>query len=66
MRSPGRRPDARVVYVDNDSMVVTHSRALLAGTQPIAIQADLRKPDLIPGHPEVRELIDFDQPIACC
>jgi hypothetical protein len=57
-------PDARVVYVDNDPMVVTHSRALLAGDNTAAIQADLREPDLILGHPEVRELIDFDQPIA--
>jgi hypothetical protein len=57
-------PDARVVYVDNDAMVVTHSRALLAGDNTLAIQADLREPDVILGHPEVRELIDFDQPIA--
>jgi S-adenosyl methyltransferase len=57
-------PDARVVYVDHDAMVVTHSRALLAGDNTVAIQADLREPDVILGHPEVRELIDFDQPIA--
>jgi hypothetical protein len=52
-------PDARVVYVDNDAMVVTHSRALLAGDNTVAIQADLREPEAIVGHPEVRELIDF-------
>jgi S-adenosyl methyltransferase len=57
-------PDSRVVYVDNDAMVVTHSRALLAGDNTAAIQADLREPDVILGHPEVRELIDFDQPVA--
>lgn len=57
-------PDARVVYVDNDAMVVTHSRALLANDKTLAIQADLREPDAILGHPELRELIDFDQPIA--
>ncbi|HEV8647841.1 MAG TPA: SAM-dependent methyltransferase [Actinomycetes bacterium] len=57
-------PDARVVYVDNDAIVVTHSSALLAGDNTVAIQADLREPDVILGHPEVRELIDFDQPIA--
>ena len=57
-------PDARVVYVDNDAMVVTHSRALLAGNNTVAIQADLREPDRILGHPEVRELIDFHRPIA--
>jgi S-adenosyl methyltransferase len=57
-------PDARVVYVDNDAMVVTHSRALLAGDNTVAIQADLREPDRILEHPDVRELIDFDRPIA--
>ena len=57
-------PDARVVYVDNDVMVVTHSRALLAGNNTVAVQADLREPDVILGHPEVRELIDFNQPVA--
>ena len=57
-------PDARVVYVDNDAMVVTHSRALLAGDNTVAIEADLREPEAVVGHPEVRELIDFDQPIG--
>ena len=57
-------PDARVVYVDNDAMVVTHSRALLAGDNTAAIEADLRDPDSVMRHQEVRELIDFDQPIA--
>ena len=57
-------PDARVVYVDNDAMVVTHSRALLAGDNTAAIEADLRDPDSVMEHPEVRQLIDFDQPIA--
>jgi hypothetical protein len=57
-------PEARVVYVDNDAMVVTHSRALLAGDNTVAIKADLREPDGILEHPEVRELIDFSQPVA--
>jgi hypothetical protein len=43
---------------------VTHSRALLAGDNTVAVQADLREPGTILGHPEVRELIDFDQPVA--
>jgi O-methyltransferase involved in polyketide biosynthesis len=57
-------PATRVVYVDNDPMVVTHSRALLAGDNTAAIPADLRDPDALLGHTELRELIDFDQPIA--
>ena len=57
-------PEARVVYVDNDAMVVTHSRALLAGDNTAAIQADLREPDALLGHAELRELVDLDQPVA--
>jgi hypothetical protein len=57
-------PDARVLYVDNDAMVVAHSRALLAGNNTVAIQADLREPDAILGDADVRELIDFDRPVA--
>jgi hypothetical protein len=56
--------DARVVYVDNDAMVVTHSRALLAGDNTVTVQADLREPESVLAHPEVRQLIDFDQPVA--
>jgi SAM-dependent methyltransferase len=57
-------PDARVVYVDNDPIVVVHSDALLAGHNTTAMQADLREPDAILERPEVREAIDFDQPVA--
>ena len=57
-------PETRVVYVDNDPMVVTHGRALLAGKNTVVVQADLREPDVLMGHPELRKLIDFDQPIA--
>jgi hypothetical protein len=57
-------PGSRVVYVDNDPMVVAHSRALLAGDNTVAIEGDLRQPDKVLGHPEVRELIDFGQPVA--
>src|SRR6266540_721410 len=57
-------PDTCVVYVDNDPIVVTHGRALLAGDNTAVIKADLREPDAIVGHPKVREVIDFDRPIA--
>ena len=58
-------PDARVVYVDNDPMVLAHGRALLA-TAPTAevINADIREPDKILEHPDVRRLIDFDKPVG--
>jgi S-adenosyl methyltransferase len=57
-------PESRVVYVDNDPMVVVHSRALLAGDNTVAIQGDLRQPDTVLEDPEVQELIDFGRPVA--
>lgn len=59
------RPDARVVYVDNDPMVLAHARALLAGVEGATfVLADLRDPDSVLGHPELRALIDFSQPVG--
>jgi hypothetical protein len=57
-------PAARVVYADNDPMVIAHSRALKTGPGVAVIGADLRAPDAILGHPETQRLIDFSQPLA--
>jgi trans-aconitate methyltransferase len=58
-------PDVRVVYVDNDPVVWSHGQALLAhGAQVAMAHADLREPAAVLGHPEVRALIDLDQPVA--
>jgi O-methyltransferase involved in polyketide biosynthesis len=58
-------PDARVVYIDNDPIVLAHARALLPPSHTTAvIQADLREPATILDHPSTRDLIDFDQPVA--
>jgi S-adenosyl methyltransferase len=57
-------PDARVVYVDSDPMVVAHARALDLGDATAVIQADLRDAGRILEHPETRRLIDFSQPVA--
>ncbi|WP_169807961.1 SAM-dependent methyltransferase [Actinomadura hibisca] len=57
-------PDARVVYVDNDPMVLTHGRALLDGGNTTIVQADLRDAAGILDHPEVQKLIDFTEPVA--
>jgi O-methyltransferase involved in polyketide biosynthesis len=58
-------PNARVVYVDYDPVVVTHGRALLATSDTVTVvPGDLRRPDEIVNNPEVRALIDFDQPVA--
>ena len=60
-------PECRVVYVDNDPLVLTHARALLAsGPQGRTgyIQADLREPESILEHSVARELLDFTEPVA--
>lgn len=58
-------PDARVVYVDSDPVAVAHSTALLADNPGADIvDADIRQPADILSSPQVRKLIDFEQPVA--
>jgi hypothetical protein len=60
-------PDSRVVYVDNDPIVLSHAKALLTGTpqgRTAFIEADLREPEKILTHPTTREVLDFDRPLA--
>jgi SAM-dependent methyltransferase len=58
-------PDVRVVYVDNDPMVLAHSRALLDATSNVTvIRADVRDVETTFAHPELRALIDVDTPFA--
>ncbi|GAA1335467.1 SAM-dependent methyltransferase [Saccharothrix algeriensis] len=58
-------PGARVVYVDNDPIAVTYSRTILGDDRRTAVvQEDLRRPERVLGHPAVRDLLDFDRPIA--
>jgi hypothetical protein len=60
-------PLCRVAYVDNDPMVLTHARALLASApegRAAYIQADLRSPLDILFSPVVRSVIDFGEPVA--
>jgi hypothetical protein len=58
-------PWAHVVYVDNDPIVLTHSRAMLANDGTTAVvQGDLREPEVILNNPESRALIDFNQPVG--
>jgi SAM-dependent methyltransferase len=60
-----RNPTAHVVYVDIDPVAVAHSRAILVeNPTSTAIRADLRQPDTILNHPEVRELLNFDRPLG--
>jgi hypothetical protein len=59
-------PESRVVYVDNDPLVLVHARALMAQTpeegRTIHVSADYHDPELILA--EARTVLDFDQPVA--
>ena len=60
-------PESRVVYADNDPMVVAHARALLASApegRTAYVHADLRDPAQIVADPQVRDVLDFDRPVA--
>jgi O-methyltransferase involved in polyketide biosynthesis len=57
--------DARVVYVDIDPVAVSESLDILQGnTRATAVWGDVRDPQPILDNPQVRALIDFDQPVA--
>ncbi|WP_369200832.1 SAM-dependent methyltransferase [Streptomyces sp. PU-14G] len=56
---------ARVVYVDNDPIVLAHGRALLEeNARTAVIRADMRDTDAIFDSPEVCRLIDRGEPVA--
>ena len=60
-------PECRVVYVDNDPIVLAHARALLTSTPPgktAYIDADLRDPERILAHPELAATLDLTRPVA--
>ncbi|HXP54563.1 MAG TPA: SAM-dependent methyltransferase [Streptosporangiaceae bacterium] len=60
-------PSARVVYVDNDPLVLAHARDLLTSApagRTAYLHGDLRDPAAILAHPETRAVLDFGQPVA--
>jgi len=58
-------PEARIVYVDHDPVVVAHARALLEVNPNVrAVKADLRYPERLLASPDVREFLDLSQPVA--
>jgi hypothetical protein len=60
-------PQARIVYVDNDPIVLTQARALLTtGPQgrTAYIDADLRDIDAILGSPDLQRTLDLSQPVG--
>jgi SAM-dependent methyltransferase len=58
-------PDSRVVYIDNDPVVLAHGRALLEeNDQTHFVSADIFKPSKVINNEVVRKHLDFSQPIA--
>ncbi|WP_306205000.1 SAM-dependent methyltransferase [Actinoplanes sp. RD1] len=60
-------PESRIVYVDNDPLVLSHARALLT-TEPEGatayLEADLRDPADILAHPSLARTLDLARPVA--
>ena len=64
-------PESRVLYVDNDPIVLAHARALMTSDPAGAtafIQADLREPGKILADPELRATLDLGEAgrPSCC
>ncbi|MFI6344670.1 SAM-dependent methyltransferase [Streptomyces sp. NPDC050560] len=60
-------PGSRVVYVDNDPIVLAHARAFMDGSPEGTISyldADMRDPARIIGSPELRDTLDLSRPVA--
>lgn len=61
-------PDARVVYVDKDPIVVAFSRACMSHSMPEGLVAylwaDLRSPEQILSDPQLRVTLDLTQPVG--
>jgi hypothetical protein len=60
-------PESRVVYVDNDPIVLAHARALLTSTlegRSAYIEADLCEPEKILADSAIAETLDFGKPVA--
>ncbi|GAA1556905.1 SAM-dependent methyltransferase [Kribbella sancticallisti] len=59
-------PDSKIVYVDNDPMVLTHARALLTNTTPEGVTSyvdcDYHRPEQIIA--DARNVLNFTQPIG--
>jgi S-adenosyl methyltransferase len=58
-------PTTRVVYVDNDPLVLVHARALMTSTpegSTVYVDADLHDPGAI--IEQARQTLDFEQPVA--
>ena len=60
-------PEARVLYVDNDPVVLAHARELAPGADTGTVElilADLRQPEAILADPAVAKTLDLSRPVA--
>jgi SAM-dependent methyltransferase len=60
-------PDSRVVYADNDPIVLAHARALLTSTpegRTAYVDADITKPRDILDSRQLRDTLDMSQPVV--
>ncbi|MCC3312430.1 SAM-dependent methyltransferase [Nocardia africana] len=60
-------PEARVVYVDNDPIVLVHARALMISSpegRTNYISADVTTPEAILDAPGLHETLDLTRPVA--
>jgi hypothetical protein len=60
-------PESRIVYVDNDPIVLVHAKALLTSNpagKTAYIDADLRDAESIISSAELRQTLDLSQPVA--
>ncbi|WP_407555495.1 SAM-dependent methyltransferase [Streptomyces sp. Pv4-95] len=57
--------DSRVVYVDNDPLVLTHSRALLEDCEnSVVVSEDIFEPEMLLQNEVVESHLDWNKPIA--
>ncbi|GGO50647.1 hypothetical protein GCM10012287_30850 [Streptomyces daqingensis] len=62
----GVAPDARVVYADHDATVLEYAHVLMRSSpegRTAYISADIREDDIL-GSPQLREIVDLDEPVA--
>lgn len=58
-------PDSRVVYIDNDPVVIAHGRVLLQeNDQTHFVAADIFKPTDVLENELIRKYVDFTEPLA--
>jgi hypothetical protein len=60
-------PASKIVYVDNDPLVMTHARALLTSTpegRTAYLEADLNEPAKILSDPILHQTLDLTQPVG--